>query len=32
MRNELVEVLARVRVNLRFLKGKIAGKRAIQRS
>jgi hypothetical protein len=28
MREKLVEVLARVRVNLRILKGKIAGKRA----
>jgi hypothetical protein len=32
MRKELVEVFARVRVNLRILKGKIAGKRASGRT
>jgi hypothetical protein len=32
MRKKLVEVFARLRVNLRILKGKIAGKRATQRS
>jgi hypothetical protein len=32
MREELVEVFARVRVNLRIFKGKIAGKRASSRT
>ena len=31
-RNESVEVFVRLRVNLQFLKGKIAGKRACLRS
>ena len=32
MREELVEVFARVRVNLQIFKGKIAGKRACLRT
>jgi hypothetical protein len=32
MRKNLVEVLTRVRVNLRIFRGKIAGKRAVSRT